>query len=257
MNPRLATLGALAAIATMAAGCAGASGGPASSASPTPGGRSGSARAVAIRSPSPTASAWISKARLVAFARAVNLTAADVPGAQASASRREPPDHEPAHCGEVGNAHELGNVRSPKLIRGTGLEREEIHSAVALMSSTVIAARDVASARSTGVRACYARILRERFAGRSFKGARVANVSLSPLPVPAPGSDGSAGLRFAVSITPAHSETSIPIYFDLLAFTLGPVEVSLQALSAIQPEPPTTERQLVLLLVDRAEAYRR
>ena len=128
---------------------------------------------------------------------------------------------------------------------------------MALLSSAALAARDVASARSTAVRACFARILRQRFAGRSIRGARVASISLSPLPAQAPGTDGGAGLRVTVNITPAHSETSIPIYVDLLAFTLGPVEVSLQALSVVQPEPSTTERQLLLLLVDRAEAYGR
>ena len=122
------------------------------------------------------------------------------------------------------------------------------------MSSPLAAARDIASVRSAAVRACYARALRERFAGRSFSGARVANISLSPLPVQALGADGSAGIRVSVSITPAHSETSVPLFFDVLAFTLGPVEINLQAFSAIQPEPSTTETQLLSLLVRRAEA---
>ena len=122
------------------------------------------------------------------------------------------------------------------------------------MSSPATARADIASARGAAGLACYSRILRERFTGRSFSGSRVSSVSLSPLPVEARGTDGSVGVRIAVSITPAHSETSIPIYFDVLAFTLGAVEINLQAFSAIQPEPSTTETQLLSLLVRRAEA---
>jgi len=256
MSCRPATLGALAAMGTLAVGCGGASGGPAPAASPPTGSAAGSATAVAIRSTGTPASP-VSRARLIAYANAVNLSAADVPGASASSSQRQRQrqSREPVHCGDVASAHELGEVKSPKLVRGTGLEREEIRSAVTLMSSRTIAAADLASARSTAVLACYSRILRARFAARSFKsGARVANVSVSPLPVQARGADGSVGIRIAVGITPEGSETSIPVYFDALAFALGPVEVTLQAFSAIQPEPSTTETQLMSLLVDRARA---
>ena len=239
----------------LTAGCGGAGGGPAPAASLQPARASSSATGVAIRSTSAPASGAISKARFAAFAQAVDLTAADVPGANASSSRRERPEHQPARCGDVSAVHQLGEVKSPKLIRGVGLEREEIRSAVTLMSSPLVAAADIAFAQTTTVRACYSRILRERFAGRSFSGTRVANLSLSPLPVQARGADRSVGVRLEVSITPAHSETSIPIYFDVLAFTLGPVEVNLQTSSAIQPEPATTESQLLSLLLHRAEAH--
>jgi len=122
------------------------------------------------------------------------------------------------------------------------------------MSSPATAAADIASAHSTAVLACYSRLLRARFAGRSFSGSHVSNVSLSPLPVQARGAAWSVGVRI-VAITPPHGETSIPIYFDVLAFTLGPVEINLQASSAVQPEPSTTETQLLSLLLHRAEAY--
>ena len=70
----------------------------------------------------------------------------------------------------------------------------------------------------------------------------------------APGADASVGLRIVITLTPPSSETQIPIYLDILGFTLGPTGVSLSAMSVVQPEPATTEQQLLSLLLRRAEA---
>lgn len=57
-----------------------------------------------------------------------------------------------------------------------------------------------------------------------------------------------------MTVTCTYSEMSVPVYIDFFVFTLGPAEVTVTAASPIQPEPETTDRQLMQLLLDRAKA---
>jgi len=203
------------------------------------------------------ASAPITKARALAFARAVNLTAADVPEAKAS-HRRESPEREHAQCGFSGPQHELVGAQSPKLTRGTELEVEEIRSGVNVVRGAHYAAGDIAVLRSAKGRACLERNLIRDYldhtVGNRADDARIGGIRLSPLPVQAPGTSGSAGVRITETVTYADSETAIPVYIDFLAFTLGPAEVTVTAVSPVQPEPETTDRQLMQLLLERAKS---
>jgi len=55
-------------------------------------------------------------------------------------------------------------------------------------------------------------------------------------------------------VTYSYSETSVPVYIDFLVFTLGPAEVTVTAVSPVQPEPEATDQQLLQLLLTRAKA---
>jgi hypothetical protein len=203
-------------------------------------------------------SAPITKARALAFARAVNLTAADVPEAKASHRRKSPEHDEHTPCGLASPQDELVSIPSAKLTRGTELEVEEISSAVDVVTSDRFAIGDIAVLRSPKGRQCLERVLIKRYldhaVGKRADDARIGRIQLSRLPVQAPGTTGSAGVRITVTVTYSYSETTVPVYIDLLVFTLGPAEVTATAASPIQPEPETTDRQLMQLLLERAKA---
>jgi hypothetical protein len=250
---RLLSAGAIvAASAVLAAGCG---------SSATQSGRSssepGHATDVANNSAPLRPGAPVTKARALAFARAVNLTAADVPEAKASRRHQsQGEEHQP--CGLAGRQQELAGVGSPTLTRGSELELEEIKSSADVVSSERFAVRDIAVVRSTAGRACLERSLSRRYVrhavGKRALDAHIAKIQLSPLPVEAPGTSGSAGLRITMTVSSSESETSVPVYIDFFAFTLGPAEVTVSAASAVQPEPEATDRQLVSLLLARAES---
>jgi hypothetical protein len=201
------------------------------------------------------ADARVTRAQAIAFAHAVNLTAADVPGATASANT-ERPEREAVRCGTLGREHEVADVKSLKLTRGNGLETEEISSDVTVRTSARLAARNVQATRNASVRACVARVLRRRLARRGFRGVHLGELQLSYLPVSASGSDVSGGIRAVMALSSPQRAISVPIYVDALAFTRGPAEISVVAVSATQPVPETTEHQLVELLASRASAHR-
>lgn len=252
MNRRLGAGAAVAASVVLMAGCG--SGGTQSS---EPASAAIHATDVANSSAPWRASAPITKARALAFARAVNLTAADVPEAKAS-NRRESSDHERTPCGLAGPQHELVSVPSAKLTRGTELEVEEIASAVDVVNSERFAAGDIAVLRSDKGRGCLEHELIRRYldhaVGKRADDARIGRIQLSPLPVDAPGTTGSAGVRITETVTYSYSETSVPVYIDFLVFTLGPAEVTVTAVSPVQPEPEATDQQLLQLLLKRAKA---
>src|ERR1700677_564454 len=251
---RLLGAGAAVAVATSAVLVAGCGGGATQSSRPSsdPGSAAIHATDVANSSAPWRASLPVTKARALAFARAVNLTAADVPEAKAS-HRREPQGEEHQPCGLAGSQQELAGVGSPTLTRGSELELEEIKSGAAVVSSERYALSDVAVLRSTAGRACLERFLSRRYlrhaVGKRAFDAHIGQIQLSPLPVQAPGTSGSAGLRITMTVGSSESETSVPVYIDFFVFSLGPAEVTVSAASAVQPEPAVSDPQLGSLLL--------
>jgi hypothetical protein len=256
MSRLLAAGSAVAASSVLLAGCGG-SATQSSRPSGEPGGAAIHPTDVANSSAPWRASAPVTTARALAFARAVNLTAADVPEAKAS-RRHESQGEEHQPCGLAGRQQELAGVGSPTLTRGSELELEEIKSGADVVSSERFAAGDVAVLRSTAGRGCLERYLSRRYlrhaVGKRAFDAHIGQIQLSPLPVQAPGTSGSAGLRITMTVTSSESETSVPVYIDFFVFTLGPAEVTVSAASAVQPEPEATDRQLVSLLLARAKS---
>jgi hypothetical protein len=207
-----------------------------------------------------TAQRRVTRAQALAFARAVNLTAADVPEARASRKkergegpreRREMKRCEPPHSGRP-----LAEVDSPKLTRGEQLETEEIRSYVGVAASGRTAHQALALFTSRAVRACIARALSRAFATRNVRGARWGRVSVLPLSAPAPGADAAVGVRISVALSIEYNEVSVPLYVDVVGFALGPADVAMSAMSITQPLPAATEQELLALLLARARAHR-
>jgi hypothetical protein len=203
-----------------------------------------------------------SRAQALAFAHAVNLSAGDIPeasvekkhGATATASERRE-----GHACErrIGwrNPHTIVEASSPKLRRGQELEIERITSSVSVLSSERTVARQFALLASPALRECAARVWTRNLDDKSIRNARWGHVSVSRLPVQAAGTNATFGIRIVANLDLTFSEVSVPIYVDVLGFAIGRAEVALTAISATQPVPATTERELLALLLARSRSH--
>jgi hypothetical protein len=196
------------------------------------------------------------RAQALSFARAVNLTSDDLPEAHAAARKRTRSEQvDTAQCERgLANAPKVAATRSPWLVRGSELEKEEVASSVTVRSDDADTMRSIALARNARVRECFARALTRHYAGRRVGEARLGRISVTPLPVQARGTD-AAGLRAEMTVDFTPSEVTLPIYVDVFGFADGPAEVFLSTISATQPVPAPTERRLFALLLARAATH--
>jgi hypothetical protein len=203
-----------------------------------------------------------SRAQALAFAHAVNLSAGDIPEASVEKKHRAAATASEGREGQacehrIGwrNPHMIVEASSPKLRRGQELEIERITSSVSVLSSERAVARQFALLASPALRECAARILTRNLADRSIRDARWGHVSVSKLPVQAAGTSATVGIRIVANLDLTFSEVSVPIYVDVLGFAIGRAEVALTAISATQPVPATTERELLSLLLARSRSH--
>ena len=130
-----------------------------------------------------------------------------------------------------------------------------VRSAVEVMPSAALTARDNAVARSARGRACLTRALPEESTGS----LRYGPVSVSSLPNLLPGANGSFGLRLTTTIIGRKlqgGETRTPVYIDVFSFVSGPAEISLTTFGVSRPVASTTEQHLVPLLFSRAREHK-
>ncbi len=209
----------------------------------------------------PSRSAASSAAKALAFARAVNLRASDVPGFSVSSESR----HERGSAAErrlerelhrcVGSASEtssLAEASSPQLERKASLASQSVSSAVSVERSPAAGAEVLASFRSGRLRTCLSHYFDLLLAGESLHRASVSPVSVKHGSPPAPGMTGSFALRFTATITVDH--VPIPFYVDILGFVDGPAAVTLLTSGIPEPIPAKLEEHLFSLLVERAKS---
>jgi len=201
-----------------------------------------------------------SRARAIAFARAVNLSASDIPGASIAPRRATASDarerREYRACERsVDQGHHLVDDSSRELKRGQELETEEISSGVTVLADERALAREFSELGRAALRECLARALTRNFSEKAVRDAHWGRVTITRLPVDAPGASATIGLRILVMLNFPFSEVSVPIYVDVLGFAMGPAEVALSATSVTQPVPAATERELLALLLARARAH--
>jgi hypothetical protein len=203
-----------------------------------------------------------SRAQALAFAHTVNLSVGDVPEASVESKREARSDareqREDRACERLvglGRPHQVAEASSPKLRRGTELEIERITSSVAILSDERALARQFALLASPKLRRCAARVLTRNIDDKRLRNARWGHVTVSRLPVSAPGTSATAGLRIVADLDLPFSEVTIPMYVDVMGFAIGRAEVALTAMSATQPVPAATEQELLELLLARARAH--
>jgi hypothetical protein len=197
----------------------------------------------------------------VAFAHAVNLRAADVPGFTVASPEHNHEttaekhlEHEMLHCVAAGSGKSVGEASSPEFKYEHGLLRAAVNSEVSVARSSAVAAEELRTIRSTHARRCLSHYLNLIFKGKAYQGATVAPVSIVSGTPRAPGATGSFGWGIRTTVT-AHA-IKVPIYIGIFVFTYGPAEVSLFTSATSAPFPAAAQRRLFSLLLQRAKTHR-
>ncbi len=204
----------------------------------------------------------LTKAQAQAFARAVNLTAADVPGFRVSAKHEHEHEtgaekrleHELTRCaGGLGSKKGIEEASSKEFQRESNALQWTVQSEVSVARSSSLAAKELAVIRSGRTRACLAHYIDLLFKGKRYRGATVSPVSISQGTPPAPGATGSVGWRITATIS--LQGIRLRFYLDILGFVDGPAEVTLLTSGIPEPFPAATEQRLFGLLLERARSH--
>jgi hypothetical protein len=200
------------------------------------------------------------KQRALAFARAVNLTASDVPGfspgarenkSSASEKRLE---HQMMQCaGLSGSGKAVLEAGSPDFRLKHQIVDLSVNSEVSVQASAAQAQQGLAAIRSPHTRGCFSRYLTQLFDGEQVKGAKAGPVTVQSGTPPAPGTSGGFGLR--VTATFIVHGIKVPVYLDFLGFVEGTSEVTLTSSGLLQPFPASIQQHLFALLLARAKAH--
>lgn len=251
----IATWLVLAVASSLAAGC---------------GGGSASSDSVTL-----SASRPITKTQATAYARAVNLHAADLPDMSIISPEGEhtakPEDGEFERCMRQGfNGHRrIVDIHSATFGWTVAGEFERLSSAVEVQPTAALTALTNAANRSRRGLTCAKRYLTSAFAKKGTDKVRYGPVTVSRLPNPLPGVDGSFEYRFATTVVAGSTANEemvdyvtqpireIPFYFDTFGFISGPVEINLIALGDPRPVSKVAEQRLLSLLSSRAKALTR
>lgn len=198
-----------------------------------------------------------------AFARAVNLKPADVPGFRVSSERERQPETpaekrlkpELRRCfGSTGETKALLEASSRKFERSAGLASQSVSSEVTVSRTGAPTAAELKAVHSGRLPACLSHYFDLLLESQHVHGASIGPVTTREGSPPAPGMTGSVGLRFTAAISVRG--VKIPFYLDILSFTDGPAEVTLSSFGLPQPFPSALEEQLFSLLVTRARAHK-
>jgi hypothetical protein len=204
-------------------------------------------------------------AQALAFAHAVNLTPADVPGftptprehtTESATERRL--EQELRRCGGAqgspiqGPPSTVVEAGSPDYDLKRGIIKLTVSSEVSVAHSSAQAAATLSAVRSAHVRACVSHYVEQLLKSQHLGGATFLGVTIVSGTPPAPGTTGGYGWR--VTATLAYRGIHISFYLDILGFVDGPAQVSLFSSSVLRPFPAAAQEHLFTLLLTRARA---
>ncbi len=254
---RLAAIPVLLVTGAVVGGCGG--GGHASTTDAT---STTSAQAVGTHAKHAGSGTSRTKAQALAFAHAVNLQAADVPGFAISpehehhreSSTEKRLTQELRKClGSGGEAKALVEADSGEFERKGGLLSQSVSSHVTVDGSAAAAEAELGRFASARLRSCLSRYFSEELTGLTLRGTRISGVSTRYGSPPAPGTSGTFGLRVTAKLD-FHS-VEIPFYLDYLGFVHDAATVSLRSVGTPVPFPASVEERLFSLLVERAKTH--
>jgi hypothetical protein len=198
--------------------------------------------------------------RALAFARAVNLTASDVPGFTAgeregsSSANEKHLERQMMRCAGLGStAKGVVEAGSKDFRLKHQIVDLSVSSEVSVQPSAAQAQQGLAAIRSPHIRGCFSRYLTQVFDSEKVKGATPGPVTVQSGTPPAPGTSGGFGLR--VTATFLVHRIKVPVYLDFLGFVDGASEVTLTSSGLLQPFPASIQQHLFALLLARAKAH--
>jgi hypothetical protein len=201
------------------------------------------------------------RARALAFARAVNLTQSDLPGftateqhASSSASERRL-ERQMLSCTGLsgGGAKSIVEQSSKDFHYKQQIVDLSVSSEVSVAPSAAAAAGTLKALQSAQIRSCFSGYLKHVLQGEHVSGATAGNVTIQSGTPPAPGTSGSFGWR--VTATFNVRGIKLPLYLDFLGFVDGPSEVTLLSTGLLRPFPAEAQQHLFTLLLARAKAH--
>ncbi len=202
----------------------------------------------------------LTRAQAKVVAHKVTLTAAELPGFKAGAHHA--PEHETAaekklakqldRCAGAGPERSLAKSKSPEFTHETSGTLETAQADVDVAYTSSEAAKELNTARTPHARACLKRYFSDGLKEKQFEGATVTGVSVAEATPPALGTTTAVGLRVTIVLT--DHGVRVPLYFDILAFTYGPTEVTLMTSSVFEPFPAALEESLYSSLAEQARA---
>jgi len=221
--------------------------------------------------------AGLTQARVLAFARQVNLRDADLPGAwsiggraEESVERERRLSAETAACSGVPTRGDVIGVNSPSLQYGDGFVTSTVIARVGGSQPPGTSTREaLAQLRVIGSRrgiACYVRIENLGHLGLASD-ALGSDSRLTDLANPLSGVDGSVALRFRQDYTNVSFAPSPPntperrktvhrqSYIDIVTFDAGPALIQIYAFRERHPFPAAAEHRALALLYARAKAH--
>ncbi|HEX4483551.1 MAG TPA: hypothetical protein VH081_07165 [Solirubrobacteraceae bacterium] len=202
------------------------------------------------------------RARALAFARAVNLTQADLPGFTAtekhdsSSAKERRLERQMLSCTGLsggGSSQSILEQSSKDFRLKHQIIDLSVSSEVSVAASAADAARGLKALRSAHIRSCFSSYLTHVLQGEHVAGATPGRVTIQSGTPPAPGTSGSFGWRVTATFI-VHS-IKLPIYLDFLGFVEGPSEVTLLSSGLLQPFPAQAQQHLYTLLLARAKAH--
>jgi hypothetical protein len=206
------------------------------------------------------AAARAQRRQALAFARAVNLTAADIPGfAQSDRHESSSPsekrlERQMLRCaGLAGSVKALVEQSSKEFRLKHGIIDFSVSSEVAVDRTAAQAAGGLTAVHSSRVRGCFTRYLNRIFKEEHVHGATPGRVTIESGTPPAAGTSGGFGWRVTARFEVHGIE--IPIYLDFLGFVYGPSEVTLLSSGLLSPFPASVQQHLFALLLTRAKEH--
>lgn len=199
------------------------------------------------------------RSQALAFARAVNLTAADVPGFAASRGRESESAHERElqrglrQCaGPTPFGPGVADAQSPAFKLKQDVLDLGVSSEVSVAQSSTQAKRELAAIRGQRIKGCFTRYLDLLLQSQRTGGVQLTPVSILTGTPPAPGAIGSFGWR--ITATFVASQIRLSLYVDILGFVVGPARVTLVSSGALRPFPAAIQQRLYTLLLARARS---
>jgi hypothetical protein len=219
-----------------------------------------SAHSTAVAPTGTRTSTHPTRSRALAFAHAVNLTAADLPGFTASSkheretAQEKQQEREMQRCvGSVGSARGLAEASSKDFELKHDILDLSVSSEVSVARTPATATAELAAIHGAHVQGCLSHYLSLLLKSQQYGGATISPVSIESGTPPAPGTTGSFGWRVTATLT-TH-RIRISFYIDILGFVYGPARVTLFSSGVLQPFPAQAEERLFTLLLHRAKAH--
>jgi hypothetical protein len=198
-------------------------------------------------------------AQAAAFASAVNLKPADVPGFAPSSNRQAESSHERSLqrqlqtcAGPLPSGGAVLDAQSPSFKLKADVLELSVSSEVAVARTGALAANALSALNAPRVRRCFSQYLNLLLAGERYRGAVPKPVSILTGTPPAPGASASFGWRVTVSFV--LKGITVSLYSDILGFVVGPARVTLVSSGTLRPFPAAIQQRLYSLLLARARA---